>query len=417
MKYANIKTVVEVEMMRVLEFKAYGKQNQFAAIDEAIRTVQFIRNKAIRFWMDGLGKSQYDLNKYCAVLAKEFPFCNELNSMARQASAERAWSAISRFYDNCKKSIPGKKGFPSFQKNNRSVEYKSSGWKLSETRKQVTFTDKKGIGKLKLKGTWDLNFYQIDQIKRVRLVRRADGYYVQFSISADNKVESEPTGKTVGLDVGIKEFYTDSNGCTEPNPKFYRTGEKRLKFRQRRVSRKNKGSANRRKAINRLGRVHLKISRQREEHAKRLARCVIQSNDLVAYEDLRIKNLVKNHCLSLSINDAGWYQFRKWLEHFGVKFGRITVAVNPAYTSQQCSNCGTTVKKSLSMRTHICGCGFVLDRDWNAAINILKLALSTVGHTGTWVLDPNASGDSTSTLVGAILSEQVGSLNEESPRL
>jgi putative transposase len=404
-------------MMRVLEFKAYGKQNQFAAIDEAIRTVQFIRNKAIRFWMDGLGKSQYDLNKYCAVLAKEFPFCNELNSMARQASAERAWSAISRFYDNCKKSIPGKKGFPSFQKNNRSVEYKSSGWKLSETRKQVTFTDKKGIGKLKLKGTWDLNFYQIDQIKRVRLVRRADGYYVQFSISADNKVESEPTGKTVGLDVGIKEFYTDSNGCTEPNPKFYRTGEKRLKFRQRRVSRKNKGSANRRKAINRLGRVHLKISRQREEHAKRLARCVIQSNDLVAYEDLRIKNLVKNHCLSLSINDAGWYQFRKWLEHFGVKFGRITVAVNPAYTSQQCSNCGTTVKKSLSMRTHICGCGFVLDRDWNAAINILKLALSTVGHTGTWVLDPNASGDSTSTLVGAILSEQVGSLNEESPRL
>jgi len=416
-KYANIKTVVEVEMMRVLEFKAYGKQNQFAAIDEAIRTVQFIRNKAIRFWMDGLGKSQYDLNKYCAVLAKEFPFCNELNSMARQASAERAWSAISRFYDNCKKSIPGKKGFPSFQKNNRSVEYKSSGWKLSETRKQVTFTDKKGIGKLKLKGTWDLNFYQIDQIKRVRLVRRADGYYVQFSISADNKVESEPTGKTVGLDVGIKEFYTDSNGCTEPNPKFYRTGEKRLKFRQRRVSRKNKGSANRRKAINRLGRVHLKISRQREEHAKRLARCVIQSNDLVAYEDLRIKNLVKNHCLSLSINDAGWYQFRKWLEHFGVKFGRITVAVNPAYTSQQCSNCGTTVKKSLSMRTHICGCGFVLDRDWNAAINILKLALSTVGHTGTWVLDPNASGDSTSTLVGAILSEQVGSLNEESPRL
>src|SRR5918997_2790812 len=74
---------------------------------------------------------------------------------------------------------------------------------------QITFTDKKGMGKLKLKGTWDLNFYQLDQIKRVRLVRRADGYYVQFLISADNKVESEPTGKTVGLDVGLKEFYTD----------------------------------------------------------------------------------------------------------------------------------------------------------------------------------------------------------------
>ncbi|MCC3421587.1 MAG: transposase, partial [Microcoleus sp. PH2017_29_MFU_D_A] len=149
---------------------------------------------------------------------------------------------------------------------------------------------------------------------------------------------------------------------------------------------------------NRLGRVHLKISRQREEHAKKLARCVIQSNDLVAYEDLRIKNLVKNHCLAKSINDAGWYQFRKWLEYFGVKFGRVTVAVNPAYTSQKCSNCGAIVKKSLSVRTHACECGFVMDRDWNAAINILKLALSTVGHTGTWVLNPNALGDSTSTL-------------------
>jgi putative transposase len=140
---------------------------------------------------------------------------------------------------------------------------------------------------------------------------------------------------------------------------------------------------------------------------------------------LRIKNLVKNHCLAKSINDAGWYQFRKWLEYFGVKFGRVTVAVNPAYTSLECSNCGAIVKKSLSTRTHICECGFVMDRDRNAAINILKLALSTVGHTGTWILDPNATlrerqgrtGDSTSTHTGEILSEQVGSMIEESSPL
>ena len=401
--------------MFVLEFKAKGKTTQYSAIDEAIRTAQFVRNKCVRFWMDNRGVGQKELYRLSTALREGFPFVKDLNSSACQASAERAYSSIARFYDNCKKATPGKKGYPQFKKNCRSVEYKTSGWKLSETRKQITFTDKKEIGKLKLKGTWDLNFYQLEQIKRVRLVRRADGYYVQFLISADNKVDSELTGKTIGLDVGLKEFYTDSSGHTEPNPRFYRTGEKRLKFRQRRISRKKKGSANRKKAINRLGRVHLKISRQREEHAKRLARCVIQSNDLVAYEDLRVKNLVKNHCLAKSINDAGWYQFRKWLECFGVKFGKITVAVNPAYTSQQCSNCGATVKKSLSMRTHVCGCGFVLDRDWNAAINILKLALSTVGHTGTWVLDPNASGDSTSTLAGAILLEQVGSVNEESP--
>jgi putative transposase len=402
--------------MRVLEFKAQGKITQYAAIDEAIRTAQFVRNRCIRYWMDNRGVGQKELYRYNTALRAEFSFVNALNSHACQVAVERAYSAIARFYSNCKKSIP-QKGYPKFKKNCRSVEYKTSGWKLSLNRKQIDFIDKKGIGKLKLKGTWDLSFYQLDQIKRIRLVRRADGYYVQFLVSAQNKVDVELTGKMTGLDVGISEFYTDSNGHTEPNPRFYQKGEKRLKFRQRRVSRKKKGSTNRRKAINRLGRVHLKISRQREEHAKRVARCVIQSNDLVAYEDLRIKNLVKNHCLAKSINDAGWYQFRKWLEHFGVKFGKITVAVNPAYTSQECSSCGTVVKKSLSMRTHVCKCGFVLDRDWNAAINILKLALSTTGHVGTWVIDPNASGDSTSTLAGAILSGQVGSMNEESSPL
>ncbi|HEY9711537.1 MAG TPA: transposase [Oculatellaceae cyanobacterium] len=409
--------------MIVLEFKAKGKTTQYAAIDEAIRTAQFVRNKCVRHWMDNRGVGQKELYRYNTALKAEFPNVRALNSHACQVAVERAYTSIARFYDNCKKSVPGKKGYPKFKKNCRSVEYKTSGWTISENRKQIAFIDKKGIGKLNLKGTWDLNFYQLDQIKRVRLVRRADGYYVQFLMKAENKVVLQPTGKTIGLDVGLKEFYTDSNGHTLANPRFYRTSEKRLKFRQRRVSRQKKGSANRKKAINRLGRVHLKISGaltrtlrdwQREEHAKRMARYVIQSNDLVAYEDLRIRNLVKNHCLAKSINDAGWYQFRKWLEYFGVKFGRVTVAVNPAYTSQQCSNCGTHVKKSLSMRTHVCQCGFVLDRDWNAAINILNLALSTTGHVGTWINHPNASGDSTSTEIGAILSEQVGSMNEES---
>jgi putative transposase len=388
----------------VLEFKAYGKSEQFTAVDEALRTVQFIRNKCLRLWIDGLGKSQYDLNKYCAVLAHEFPFADKLNSMARQASAERAWSAIARFYDNCKKKVAGLKGFPKFQKDNRSIEYKTSGWKLAEDRKSITFTDKCGIGRLKMKGTRDLNFYQPDQIKRVRLVKRADGYYVQFCIQVDRVEVIEPTHRTIGLDVGLESFYTDSLGNKVENPRLYRTGEKKMKLSQRLVSRKVKGSSNRRKARVKLARVHLKISRQRRDHAIKLARCVITSNDVVVYEDLRIKNMVKNHCLAKSINDAGWYQFRVWLEYFGKVFKRVTIAVNPAYTSQECSGCGAVVKKSLSTRTHACQCGCRLDRDHNAGINILNSGLGTVGHTGTSALDvDNASGESTSILVGANL--------------
>ncbi|EGJ29325.1 MULTISPECIES: RNA-guided endonuclease TnpB family protein [Moorena] len=258
--------------MIILEFKAYGNKSQYQSIDEAIRTMKFVRNSCLRLWMDNKGLNKYDLNKYCKTLAKNFPFANELNSTARQAAAERAWSSISRFFDNCKKKVPGKKGFPNFQKNCRSVEYKQSGWKISPDQKSITFTDKKGIGKLKLKGTWDLWRFDKKQIKRVRIVKRADGYYVQFCVSVEVKEQLVPADATVGLDVGLKDFYTDSRGKTEPNPRFYRTGEKRLKFYQRRVSRKKKGSTNRRKAVNRLGRQHLKISRQREEHAKRLVR-------------------------------------------------------------------------------------------------------------------------------------------------
>ncbi|MDV3000522.1 MAG: IS200/IS605 family transposase ISAsp18 [Chroococcopsis gigantea SAG 12.99] len=403
--------------MVVFEFKAYGKPNQFSAVDEAIKTVQFIRNKAIRLWMDGGAKSCYDLNKYCAVLAKKFPFANQLNSMARQAAAERAWASIQRFYDNCKSKISGKKGFPQFQKNNRSVEYKTSGWALSDDRKSITFTDKKGIGRLKLKGTRDLNFYGPDQIKRVRLVKRADGYYVQFCISVERTEILPATGNTIGLDVGLASFYTDSNGESVENPGFYRVGEVKMKRAQRLVSRKVKGSNNRLKSRRELGRIHLKISRQRKDHAVKLARCVIRSNDLVAYEDLRVRNMVKNHCLAKSISDAGWYQFRVWLETFGRIFGRVTVAVNPAYTSQECSSCGVIVKKSLSTRTHACQCGCVLDCDHNAALNILTKAIGTVGHTGTSVLDTvNASRDIPSTLAGANLRGQGASLKEESPR-
>ena len=117
--------------MLVLEFKTYGRAKQFSAIDEAIQTTQFIRNKALRLWMDGLAKSCADLNKYCAVLAKEFDFADKLNSQARQSAAERAWSAISRFFDNCKKKIAGKKGFPKVPKRlplSRVQDYWMEGW-------------------------------------------------------------------------------------------------------------------------------------------------------------------------------------------------------------------------------------------------------------------------------------------------
>ena len=405
--------------MFVLEYGLKGKQSQYCAIDRAIRTGQFVRNKALRLWMDAKVEdrvNKYDLNKYCAVLAREYDFAKKLNSTARQASAERAWSAISRFFDNCRKKIKGKKGYPKFKKNSRSVEYKNSGWKLNpQTRKHITFTDKNEIGKLKLIGSRDIYFYSPEQIKRVRLLRRADGYYCQFCISIEIRQELEPANRTIGLDVGLKYFYADSNGHTEENPRFYRKSERKLNRLNRRKSKKyRKGvrqSKNYHKARIRYGLAHLRVSRQREEHAKRLARRVTTSNDVIAYEDLNVKGLVKNRRLSKSISDAGWTQFRKWIEYFGFKFGRITVAVPPHYTSTDCPACGKRIKKSLSTRTHICECGYSEDRDIAASINILRKGLNTVGHTGLKVW-----GDLPSSSVGEILSGYGESANQEPRR-
>src|SRR5690349_12833045 len=139
--------------MLILEYKVDGTAGQFAHIDEAIRTVQFIRNKCLRLWMDTRGTGDATLQAYTAQLAKAYPFVACLNSMARQASADRAWFSIARFYQNCREKKPGKKGYPRFQKDNRSVEYKTSGWRLEADGKHLTFTDGQAIGTVRLIGT------------------------------------------------------------------------------------------------------------------------------------------------------------------------------------------------------------------------------------------------------------------------
>jgi putative transposase len=373
--------------MLVLEAKLRGRVEQFEALDEAIRTANFVRNSCLRYWIDNRGVTRNDLYKYCKVLADnpDFPWAKQLNSQARQAHVERAWSAIARFFDNCKKAIPGRKGYPKFKKyqTRASVEYKTTGWKLSPDRKRISFTDGFKAGSFKILGTRDLNFYQVEQINRVRVVRRSDGYYVQFVLDVERSEQQQPTKRTVGLDVGLNYFLTDSDGNIVENPRHLRKAEKRLKRRQRKVSNKQKGSKNRRKAVQRLGRAHLRVQRQRRDFAVKTARCVVKSSDFVVLEDLQIRNMVKNHHLAKSISDAAWGEFRRWVEYFGKVYGVATVAVAPQYTSQNCSNCGEVVKKSLSTRTHVCGhCGHIQDRDHNAAINILKKGLNTVGHTG-----------------------------------
>jgi putative transposase len=363
----------------------HGTAEQYSAIDEAIRTAQFIRNKAVRYWMDNKGVGKVDLYAICKDLAKEFWFAKKLNSAARQASAERAWAAISNFYDRCKKGAK-KKGFPKFKKHCRSVEYKVSGWKLSDDCKSITFTDGFEIGTLSI---FCNNETQEDlhtlKINRVRILRRADGYYAQFCFDAIRKEQGEYSGNVIGLDLGLKFFTKDQNDNAVIYPQFLRKAEKRLKKAQKRLSKKFvKGakpqSNNYHKARKRLGRIHLKVQRQRKDWAIKQARNVVISSDVVVYENLQIANMVKNHHLAKSISDAGWYQYTQWLDYYGKIWDKVVVAVLPNYTSQDCSNCGHRVQKSLSTRTHSCpSCKIEICRDTNAALNILHKGLNILG--------------------------------------
>ena len=403
--------------MLVIEAKLKGTQSQYSKLDEAIRTGQFIRNICLRYWEDNKGVTRNDLQKLCSVLAKnrETPWTKKLNSQARQAHADRAWSAIGRFYENCRLGKPGKKGYPKYKKFSRSVEYKNSGWKLSADRRQITFTDGFEVGTMDLWSSRDLVWYVAPtgapasltekQISRVRVIRRADGYYAQFLVDWDRQEEHEFQGKMTGIDLGLKEFYTDSDGNTVENPRYLRKSERRLKMLQRRVSKKHikgKKQSNRyHKARIALALANLKVSRQREDKARKDALALVKSNDLIVYEDLKIQNMVKNHHLAKSISDASWYQFTQWLKYFAKVYGVIVIAVPPHNTTVDCSCCGAKVKKTLSTRTHKCSkCRTVLDRDHNAAKNILAKGFtllaeylnSTVGHTESGVKNSRIAG-------------------------
>jgi putative transposase len=216
--------------------------------------------------------------------------------------------------------------------------------------------------------------------KTITISREADGWYACISC-AEVSIEPLPaTGQQTGIDVGLKVFLVTADGEVVENPRHHRTAEKRLAKAQRRVSRRKKGSKRRRKAVALLKRKYQWVQRQRADFHHKTALAIVRQYDTIYLEDLRVANMVRNHHLAKRISDAGWAQFRTILEGKAVYAGRRVVAVPPAYTSQDCSGvlpegsrCTQRVAKSLSVRTHVCpSCGLVLDRDENAALNILR---------------------------------------------
>jgi putative transposase len=219
-------------------------------------------------------------------------------------------------------------------------------------------------------------------LKTCTIVRKADGWYCCISMQDDSVPSTIPLAaikSAVGADVGLKEFLTTNEGAAVSIPQFYRKAQGKLARQQRKLVRSQKGSHHYLKKQNRIARIHQQIGRQRQHFHYNTAHYLVKNYDLVAVEDLNIKGLAKSR-LSKSILDAAWGSFINILDAVAVKRGVHVLKVNPHGTSQNCSSCGTKVPKTLSVRLHECPkCQLSMDRDENAAVNILNRALHEVG--------------------------------------
>ncbi len=181
----------------------------------------------------------------------------------------------------------------------------------------------------------------------------------------------------IGIDMGLKEFLTTSEGEPVAIPQHYRKSQKRLRIIQKRVSRRNKGSNRRREAVKQLGKQHKKVADKRKDFHFKTAKQLLSKYDVVVHEDLNVRGLAKSR-LAKSVHDAGWSSFLSILSNKAENAGLLVIAVNASGTSVDCSSCGAKVPKKLHERWHSCQCGCSLDRDHNAAINIKNRA---VGHS------------------------------------
>ncbi|MBP0018851.1 MAG: transposase [Cyanobacteria bacterium SBLK] len=223
------------------------------------------------------------------------------------------------------------------------------------------------------------------ELKTASIVKKADGYYVCLTAKDERVPEPLPLDKiksAIGIDVGLKEFLTTSEGEAVPIQQTYRKAQNHLARQQRRLKNKKKGSKNYQKQQNKIALIHQRIQRQRKDFQYKIANWLTRHYDLIAVEDLNIKGLARTR-LAKSILDAAWGQFITILEAVAVKCGVQVVKVNPHGTSQDCSGCGTKVPKTLSVRTHECPkCGLKMDRDENAARNILHRAIEELQAVG-----------------------------------
>jgi putative transposase len=379
--------------LRTFKYRIYPSGKQLTRLDHQFSLCREMYNTLLKRCREGYRTDGTRLNgrnrlyRMTKDIKDEEPKFNTVYSQSRQNVADRLAKAYQHFFRRVKERKAGRQvkvGYPRAKRRVISITYPQFGFRF-------TGEDKLHVSRI---GSIPIMLHRLPQgrIKTLTIKRnRAGQWFACFACEVDEDTRTPIDGE-VGIDVGIEHFVTLSDGSVIENPRHLLKSEKRAKRLHRRVSRKKKGSRDRRTAVRRLARYHIYVADQRRDFLHRTSRALVDRYGTIAVEKLNESNMLKNHCLAKHIQDASWNTFIDMLRYKAVAAGGELVEVDPRNTSQICSRCGDIVPKALSVRVHQCPrCGFETHRDVNAALNILARARAGRARS-------HACGNPTSTL-------------------
>lgn len=361
---------------KTYKFRVFPSKAQVRKLEMTLDICRETYNSALQERRDAwrlnrINISNQDQEKQLPEIKKIRDDLNLVYSQVLQDVLKRVDRSFQNFFNRVKRKE--KAGFPRFQGKSRynSFTFKQSGFNLENGKLSLS-----KIGKIKIK----LHREIIGKVKTLTVSRDSCGkWFACFSVETEQE-KLELLNNSVGIDCGIKTFAALSDGIEIDNPRFLRSDEKRLAVAQRRLSKQPKGAKERYKKRKIVAKIHTRIRNRRSNFAHQISNFLVKNYQNIFFENLNVKGMMKNHHLSKAIGDASWNQLINFSIYKAENAGRTVKLVNPRNTSQQCSQCGEIVKKDLSVRIHHClNCGLVLDRDINAARNILRIGLDSLG--------------------------------------
>ncbi|WP_231705656.1 RNA-guided endonuclease InsQ/TnpB family protein [Effusibacillus lacus] len=364
----------DFRMDSVLHFEirptAEQEKQLFHTFDLCRKLYNYALDQRIRSYKEtGKGLTYRDQQNMLPAFKEANPEYKAVQSQVLQDVLRRLDRAFVNFFEK-------RAGYPRFKDK---LRFRSITIPQSDVRRNF---GKEGYIYIPKIGHIKLNAHQAFDPSKVKIINvkfQNGKWYTNLTVETDSKPPVSDIQLAVGIDMGLFQIAVTSDGEQYENPRWITKSEKRLKKLQRRLSQKHKGSQNRQKAKHQLQKLHDHISNQRKDYLHKISHRLVQKYVLICIEDLQVKGMMKNHRLAKSIANASWNRLANYLEYKSRRFGKTLVKVNPKNTSQKCSNCRQIVKKNLSERIHQCPyCHVVLDRDLNAAINILQAGLNMI---------------------------------------